>query len=183
MLRSGTRVPPFVAEAAGMSRARDVAEMSKIAALPQMKAAWIAALGPEQQLEAASGRLEVIADTFLSMNAPIQRAMPSWIAGRGGLQSQISERVGGNLWELDLILAGQRLVSRLEVEAGWYAVLRVPAVIPGEELAVRLVREQGVSVHPGYFFGFSGEGWLVVSLLTPAEEFRAGILAICSIFL
>ncbi|HTD56556.1 MAG TPA: pyridoxal phosphate-dependent aminotransferase [Silvibacterium sp.] len=157
--------------------------LSKIAALPQMKVAWIAAFGPEQQLEAASGRLEVIADTFLSMNAPIQRAMPSWIAARGGLQSQISERVGGNLWELDLILAGQRLVSRLEVEAGWYAVLRVPAVIPGEELAVRLVREQGVSVHPGYFFGFSGEGWLVVSLLTPAEEFRAGILAICSIFL
>ena len=156
--------------------------LSKIAALPQMKAAWIAAFGPLEQLKAASGRLEVIADTFLPMNAPIQCAIPSWIAGRHGLQSQIADRVGGNLRQLDLILAGQSLVSRLQVEAGWYAVLRVPAIIPGEELAVRLVREHGVSVHPGYFFGFAGDGWLVASLLTPPEEFGAGIMAICSIY-
>ena len=156
--------------------------LSKIAALPQMKAAWIAAFGPERELEATSGRLEVIADTFLSMNAPIQCAMPSWLAGRGGLQMQISDRVMENLRELDGILTGQRLVSRLEVEAGWYAVLRVPAVIPGEDVAVRLVRDHGVSVHPGYFFGFSGDGWLVVSLLTSAEELRAGIVAICTIY-
>ena len=127
-------------------------------------------------------RLEVIADTFLSMNAPVQCAMPHWIAGRDRLQSQISDRVEGNLRQLDEILGEQSLVSRLEVEAGWYAVLRVPAVIPGEQLAVRLVREQGVSVHPGYFFGFSGDGRLVVSLLTPADEFKPGALAICSIY-
>jgi len=156
--------------------------LSKIAALPQMKAAWIAAFGPEQELKSALDRLEVIADTFLSMNAPVQCAMPHWIAGRDRLQSQISDRVEGNLRQLDEILGEQSLVSRLEVEAGWYAVLRVPAVIPGEQLAVRLVREQGVSVHPGYFFGFSGDGRLVVSLLTPADEFKPGALAICSIY-
>jgi alanine-synthesizing transaminase len=157
--------------------------LSKIAALPQMKAAWIAAFGPEPELGHALARLEVIADTFLSMNAPIQCAMPYWIAGRAGLQSQISDRVAGNLRQLDSILAGQNLISRLEVEAGWYVVLRVPAVIPGEELAVRLVREHGVSVHPGYFFGFASDGWLVVSLLTPVEEFNLGTAAICSMYL
>jgi alanine-synthesizing transaminase len=157
--------------------------LSKVAALPQMKAAWIAAFGPEPELKPALDRLEIIADTFLSMNAPVQCAMPSWLAKRAGLQSQISPRAEENLRQLDLILAGQSLVSRLEVEAGWYAVLRVPAVVPGEELAVRMVREHGVSVHPGYFFGFAGDGWLVVSLLTPVEEFRAGILAICSTYL
>jgi alanine-synthesizing transaminase len=157
--------------------------LSKIAALPQMKAAWIAAFGPEQDLKPALDRVEVIADTFLSMNAPIQYAMPYWIAGRHGLQAQVSARVRKNLHQLDGILASQKVVSRLEVEAGWYAVLRVPAIIPGEELAVRLVREHGVSIHPGYFFGFSGDGWLVVSLLTPPEDFTAGVSAICSIYL
>jgi alanine-synthesizing transaminase len=157
--------------------------LSKIAALPQMKAAWIAAFGPEQDLKPALDRVEVIADTFLSMNAPIQHAMPYWMAGRHRLQAQISARVRKNLHQLDGILASQKVVSRLEVEAGWYAVLRVPAIIPGEELAVRLVREHGVSVHPGYFFGFSGDGWLVVSLLTPPEDFTAGVSAICSIYL
>ena len=157
--------------------------LSKIAGLPQMKAAWIAAFGPQAELKGALDRLEVIADTFLSMNAPIQCAMPWWLAARGELQSQISARVQRNLRQLDAIRGGQSLVSRLEVEAGWYAVLRVPAVIRGEELALRLVREQGVSVHPGYFFGFGGDGWVVVSLLTPTEEFHGGISAICSIYL
>ena len=149
--------------------------LSKIAALPQMKAAWIAASGPEPDLSHALSRLEVIGDTFLSMNAPIQHALPDWLAGRTGLQSQISQRVENNLHSLDSLIASQTMISRLEVEAGWYAVLRVPALTSGEALAVRLVREHGLSVHPGYFFGFSGNGWLVLSLLTPENEFQAGI--------
>jgi aspartate/methionine/tyrosine aminotransferase len=75
------------------------------------------------------------------------------------------------------------MVSRLTVEAGWYAVLRVPALRHDEFLATELIRSQGVSVHPGYFFGFSGDGWLVVSLLTPSEEFRRGMeitLSVCN---
>jgi alanine-synthesizing transaminase len=156
--------------------------LSKIAALPQMKAAWIAAFGPKPELGQALGRLEIIADTFLSMNAPVQCALPEWLAGRERLQAQISARVEENLGRLDTLLSSQTMVSRLEVEAGWYAVLRVPALESGEDLALRLIRDHGVSIHPGYFFGFGGDGWLVVSLLTRVSEFLAGIDAICSFF-
>lgn len=155
--------------------------LSKIAALPQMKAAWIAAFGPEPALGQALGRLEVIADTFLSMNAPVQCALPTWLAERGGIQRQIGQRLRQNLKALDEELAGTP-VSRLDVEAGWYAVLRVPALERDEDLALRLVREHGVEVHPGHFFGFEDSGWLVVSLLTPDGDFRLGIEAIASIF-
>ncbi len=156
--------------------------LSKIAALPQMKAAWIASFGPEPELGKALERLEVIGDTFLSMNAPIQGALPAWLSGRGELQTQIRSRVEENLRALDGLLATQQMVSRLDVEAGWYAVLRIPAIQSGESLAVRLIREHGVSVHPGYFFGLSGDGWLVVSLLTPLLDFSSGIQAICRVF-
>jgi alanine-synthesizing transaminase len=156
--------------------------LSKIAALPQMKAAWIAAFGPEPEFGRALNRLEIIADTFLSMNAPVQCALPAWLAGRERLQAQISARVEENLRRLDTLLSSQTLVSRLEVEAGWYAVLRVPALESGEDLALRLIRDHGVSVHPGYFFGFGGDSWLVVSLLTKVREFTGGIDAICSFF-
>ncbi|WP_158748424.1 pyridoxal phosphate-dependent aminotransferase [Acidobacterium sp. S8] len=152
--------------------------MSKIAGLPQMKAAWIAALGPDSELREASARLELIADTFLSMNAPVQSALPYWLQHRGSIQQQIQKRVAGNLTLLDELLSGQSMVTRLVTEAGWYAVLRVPAVQSDEELAIELIRKHGVSVQPGYFFGFSGEVWLVVSLLPPEQEFQDGMEAI-----
>jgi aspartate/methionine/tyrosine aminotransferase len=155
--------------------------LSKIAALPQMKAAWIAACGPEREVQEALHRLEVIADTFLSMNAPIQHALPHWLTQRQPIQQQIRQRVQANLAAFDAALASQSLVSRLTVEAGWYAVLRVPAIESDEDLAVRLLQQAGVYVHPGRFFGFSGSGWLVVSLLTPLETFLPGINAICRI--
>lgn len=154
--------------------------ISKIAALPQMKAAWIAAFGPEWELREAMERLEVVADTFLSMNAPVQCALPLWLESAGGMQQQIRARTQANLQTLDGVLAQQPAVTRLEVDAGWYAVLRVPALGRDEDLAVRLVEERGVSVHPGYFFGFSGDGWLVVSLLGPEADFRQGIEEICA---
>jgi alanine-synthesizing transaminase len=149
--------------------------ISKIAALPQMKAAWIAAFGPERELKEAVERLEVVADTFLSMNAPVQCALPSWLTGCGSMQEQIRDRTQANLRNLDQALLRNPAITRLEVEAGWYAVLRVPAIGGDEELAVRLAEERGVSVHPGSFFGFAGEGWLVVSLLGPEGEFRRGV--------
>jgi alanine-synthesizing transaminase len=149
--------------------------ISKIAALPQMKAAWIAAFGPERELKAALDRLEVVADTFLSMNAPVQFALPLWLAGCEPMQEQIRERTQANLRNLDQALLRNPAITRLEVEAGWYAVLRVPAMGGDEELAVRLVEERGVSVHPGSFLGFAGDGWLVVSLLGPEGEFRRGV--------
>ena len=144
-----------------------------------MKAAWIAAFGPEDELREALARLEVIADTFLSMNAPVQCALPAWLAACRSMQEQIRARTHSNLQNLDQILLRFPVVTRLEVEAGWYAVLRVPALENDEQLAVRLVEEHGVYVHPGSFFGFSGDGWLIVSLLTPQAEFRRGIERIC----
>jgi len=155
--------------------------LSKIAALPQMKAAWIAACGPEREVQEALHRLEVIADTFLSMNAPIQHALPRWLSHRQAIQQQVRDRTQANLDALDAVLASQSLVSRLAVEAGWYAVLRVPALESDEDLAVRLLQQAGVYAHPGHFFGFSGSGWLVLSLLIPLETFQYGIKTICKI--
>ena len=150
--------------------------LSKVAALPQMKAAWISCFSADLD------RLEVISDTFLSMSAPIQHALPAWLGQRAGIQSQIRQRVEGNLERLDELLLRQKLVTRLEVEAGWYAVLRVPGVQSEEQMALDLLLQRAVVVHPGSFFGFSGQGWLVVSLLAPAEEFADGIDAVCKHF-
>jgi alanine-synthesizing transaminase len=156
--------------------------LSKVAGLPQMKAAWIAAFGPDAELRRALDRLEIIADTFLAMNAPIQCALPTWLAGRHAIQKQIRSRLADNLAALDACLAKQTMVTRLSVEAGWYAILRVPALEPDEELAIRLAREHGVSAHPGSSFGFADSGWLVVSLLAAPEEFLSGIKTIASVF-
>jgi aspartate/methionine/tyrosine aminotransferase len=149
-----------------------VGGLSKIAGLPQMKAAWIVAAGPE--MTAALDRLEVIADTFLSMNAPVQWAMPAWLAGRRSLQRQILDRVAANLAELDRKLAAHPSVRRLTCEAGWYAVVRIPALRPDQD-SVRALLDRGVWVHPGYFFGLPSSGWLVLSLLAPIAEFETGL--------
>ncbi len=149
-----------------------VSGMSKIAGLPQMKSAWIVATGPERN--AALDRLEVIADTFLSMNAPSQWALPQWLAARHGIQNQIRSRVRANLAELDRHLGRQHLIRRLAVEGGWYAILRIPALQPDEKTVLDLL-DRGVWVHPGYFFGMSASGWLVLSLLTPESEFSTGV--------
>jgi alanine-synthesizing transaminase len=150
-----------------------VSGMSKIAGLPQMKAAWIAATGP--RATSALDRLEIIADTFLSMNAPVQWALPAWMKGCEPIRRQIGERVRANLAELDRQLAPLPAVSRLTVEGGWYAVVRIPALEPDEQTVLALL-ERGVWLHPGYFFGMPASGWLVVSLLGPQEEFSRGVL-------
>jgi alanine-synthesizing transaminase len=145
--------------------------LSKIAGLPQMKAAWLACFAPAEALN----RLEVISDTFLSMNSPIQGAIPAWLDRRTSLQRQIRHRVGTNLKALDKVLSQQTLISRLEVEAGWYAVLRVPGLRSDEDTAFALLREKSVVIHPGSFFGFAGQGWLVISLLAEDGEFLTGV--------
>lgn len=159
-----------------------VSGISKICGLPQMKAAWIAASGPGWK--PAMDRLEVVADTFLSMGAPVQQALPVWLERRGEIQAQIRERVQGNLEELDRQLAvsaaqGRGFASRLLVEGGWYAVLRIPAT-QADEVTARELLERGVWVHPGHFFGMAESGWLVVSLLTPQGEFAEGIAGLLS---
>jgi aspartate/methionine/tyrosine aminotransferase len=149
--------------------------LSKIVALPQMKVAWIAVSGPQAEVDEAMARVEVIADTYLSMNAPIQWATAALLGQRGNIQKQLLERVLGNLAELDRQLAAQRTCQRLSVEGGWYVVLRVPVTQTDEDLAIDLLRKKSVIVHPGHFYDFPSDGYLVLSLITPEDEFREGI--------
>jgi alanine-synthesizing transaminase len=154
--------------------------LSKICGLPQMKAAWLVVSGPEALKTEALARLEVIADTYLSMNAPVQLAIPAFLEMRHWFQKQSMERVRGNLEELDRQLARQQSCTRVELEGGWYAVLRVPAVKSDEELAMDLLAARNVYVHPGHFYDFPSNGCLVVSLITGESEFKEGIACILS---
>ena len=148
--------------------------MSKIAGLPQMKVGWIVGLGPERVWREAMGRLEVIADTFLSMNAPVQMALPNWLAGREGIQGQILARVRGNLAAAQRIGVGSG-VEVLRTEAGWSAILRLPQMGRDRDVAEMLLREVGVVVHPGSFYGIAELGRVVVSLLGFELEFAEGL--------
>jgi len=152
--------------------------LSKISGLPQMKAAWLVVSGPGNLKADAAGRLEVIADTYLSANAPVQLAMPALFKQRDDFQRQLLSRVRTNLAELDLPLAGQNACSRLAAEGGWYAVLRVPAIQADEELALELLTSKNVYVHPGHFYDFPSDGFLVVSLITPEAILSNGITAV-----
>jgi len=149
--------------------------ISKICGLPQMKVAWAVVSGAAALKSQASERLEMIADTYLSLNAPVQWALPVLLDSRREFQKQLLERARTNLAELDRQMGKQSHVNRLKVEGGWNAVLRVPATQSDEELALKLLSEQGVYVHPGHFYDFHREGHLVVSLITPVEEFARGI--------
>ncbi len=149
--------------------------VSKISALPQMKLAWIVTSGPAAQRDAAQARLEVISDTYLSMNAPIQWATPALLAQRQSVQRQLLDRVLVNLAELDRQLDAQKMCQRLNVEGGWYAILRNPVTQTDEELAVDLLRRKSVLVHPGHFYDFPSDGYLVLSLITAQTEFAEGI--------
>lgn len=156
--------------------------LSKISGLPQMKAAWLITSGPEQRKSQALARLEIIADTYLSMNAPVQWAIPALLEQRHSFQPQLLARVRKNLAELDRQLATQKYCARLAVEAGWYAVLRVPATRSDEELAIELLTRKNVYVHPGHFYDFPSDGFLVVSLITREEEFAKGLELLVEMF-
>ncbi len=149
--------------------------LSKISGLPQMKVAWIVVTGPEALKAEALRRLEVVADTYLSMNAAVQWAVPVMLEERHGIHRQLMYRIRENLAELDSQLATQKLCHRLAIEGGWYAVLRVPVTASDEDLAISLLRETGVLVQPGHFYDFPAEGHLVLSLITEPQIFQNGI--------
>jgi aspartate/methionine/tyrosine aminotransferase len=150
--------------------------LSKIAGLPQMKVAWIATLGPDRARTEALGRLEIVADTFLSMNAPMQLALPSWLAGAGAIQAEIRERARGNLATLQRAAReAPGKLQVLEVDAGWSAVLGLSGCVGEVDCAERLVRELGVVMHPGSFYGMAEKNRVVVSLIGPTVEFEAGM--------
>lgn len=145
--------------------------LSKSCGLPQMKASWLAVSGPAKLKSEAISRLEVIADTYLSMNTPVQLAMPVMLEQRHEFQRQLLDRVKRNIAELDRQLAAQDACSRLIVEGGWYAVIRLPANIDDEEFAFRLLQAKNVYVHPGQLYDFPDQKYVVASLITPEEEF------------
>jgi aspartate/methionine/tyrosine aminotransferase len=149
--------------------------LSKIAALPQMKVAWLAVTGPEAQVRGALDRLEIIADTYLSLNSPTQWAFPTLFAQRHELQPQILERTRRNWASLKEAIAPESSVELLDAEGGWYAVLRTKSEEADEDSAIRLLREGGILVHPGNFYDFAEDRQVVLSLITPQDEFRAGV--------
>src|ERR1700693_2065277 len=149
--------------------------LSKISGLPQMKVAWLIATGPEALKQQAIARLEMIADTYLSMNTPMQLALPVLLELRHNFQRQCIERTQNNLAQLDKLLGTQKLCTRLKLEGGWYAILKVPVTESDDNFALELLTTQGLYVHPGHFYDFSTEGYLVVSLITPELPFAAGI--------
>jgi len=148
--------------------------LSKLAALPQMKLAWIAVGGEAEVVDPALARLEIIADAFLSVGAPVQHALPSLLASRVAVTEAIVSRTRENLAFVREAVRG-KAASVLDVEAGWYATLRVPQTRTEEQWALTLLEQDGVYVHPGHFFDFESEAYLVASLLTPGAVFREGI--------
>ena len=155
--------------------------LSKISGQPQMKVAWLIATGPEALKQKAVARLEMIADTYLSMNTPMQLALPVLLELRHNFQQQCTARTRNNLAQLDELLSTQKLCTRLNLEGGWYAVVKVPVTGRDDDLALELLNIRGVYVHPGHFYDFPGDGYLVVSLITPERPFAAGMEALVAL--
>ena len=146
--------------------------ISKVCALPQMKLSWLAAKGPTTDLITALARLDIIADTYLSLSAPAQLALPSWLRSRGEVQQAIGERLRSNLGLLDRRLGGS-MATRLGLEGGWTVVVRVPREVNGQPFAFACL-ERGLIVQPGELYGLA-PGRIVMSLLTPTDTWVEGL--------
>jgi alanine-synthesizing transaminase len=141
--------------------------LSKIAGLPQMKLGWIVASGPGHK--EALERLELIADTYLSVATPVQFALPELLETSAVVRRQIIERTRTNLAML------KSVAQPMRVEGGWYAILQVPRTRSEEAWAIELLDRRDVLVQPGFYFDFESEAFLVLSLLTPPEVFAEGL--------
>lgn len=149
--------------------------LSKSAGLPQVKLGWVAVQGPEALVADALQRLEFICDAYLSVSTPVQVAAPSLIERGAEVRSQIATRVGGNYDRLRTIADGRPSIEVLHAEGGWSAVMRVPSRMSEEEIVLELLERDGVVVHPGFFFDFAHEAFLVVSLLPSPQVFEDGV--------
>jgi aspartate/methionine/tyrosine aminotransferase len=149
--------------------------LSKSAALPQVKLGWVAVDGPQPLVHEALERLELICDTYLSVSSPVQVAAPELIAGGAAIRRQVADRVRGNYGRVRACAAEHRSIDVLNAEAGWSAVLRVPSRSTEEEITLDLIERDGIIVHPGYFFDFPNEAFLVVSLLPEPAIFEEGV--------
>ncbi len=149
--------------------------LSKSVGLPQLKLGWIVAGGPSEARAAALAGLELIADSFLSVNTPVQAAAGDLLERGGSIRTQIHDRVRANLAALRDLARSFAACEVLNAEGGWSAVIRVPATRTEEQLVLDLLDREGVLVHPGYFFDFQREAFVVVSLLPRPDVFRDGV--------
>jgi len=148
--------------------------LSKEAGLPQLKLAWTAVGGPSEQVTAALERLEILLDAYLSPSTPVQLALAELLAAAEPTAHAIAERCRHNLQLLDRALLGSA-ATRLDVEGGWYAVLRLPQLLTEENWALALLEHDSVVIHPGFFYDFEREPIAVLSLITPPEAFAEGV--------
>ena len=173
---------PFAADADRVTSLAGVDEvltfslsgLSKVAGLPQMKLGWIVTNGPLTHRAAAMERLELIADTYLSVATPVQHGLPRLLAAGDNIRDQIRRRTRKNLDTL-LTATSNSANRTLQVEGGWYATVQVPRIRTEEEWALQLLDRFDVLVQPGYFYDFDQDGLLVLSLLTPTETFSEGV--------
>jgi aspartate/methionine/tyrosine aminotransferase len=148
--------------------------LSKAAGMPQMKLAWIALHGPERDRKTARKRLELLLDTYLSVGTPVQCALRELLDIGEGLQEHIRARTAHNLRALNMLLEDSPACC-LHCEGGWSAIVQLPRRFSEQEWITRLLQEQNVIVQPGYFFDMAKEAYVVVSLITPDDEFSEGI--------
>lgn len=171
---------PGAAAAAGRAAMRrdvltfSLGGLSKSAGLPQVKLGWVAVSGPDALVALAIERLELVCDTYLSISTPVQMAAPALLVAGAGIRSQIADRTLANYCALQSRVAGVGCCRLLRSDGGWSAVLQVPSLESEDDLVLRLL-DHGVLVQPGYFFDFSRESFLVVSLITPPSMFADGI--------
>ena len=145
--------------------------LSKSIGLPQAKLAWMLLTGPDALVAAARQRLELIADTYLSVSTPVQVAAGRLLTEGAPVRQQIQQRLDTNLHHLRRQIDDAPACQMLTLEGGWYAVLQVPSLMPEDELLLTLLSKDDVLVHPGFFFDFPRETFVIVSLLTPDAEF------------
>ncbi|MDP2390496.1 MAG: aminotransferase class I/II-fold pyridoxal phosphate-dependent enzyme, partial [Acidobacteriota bacterium] len=164
--------------AAGDVLSLSLGGLSKSAGLPQVKLGWIGFGGPAAKVDAAMAAFEMVADTYLSVSTPVQVAAASLIEHGAGVRAQLLARVRQNLATLRTLSAAYPSIDLLPVEGGWSAVLQVPAVRAEDALALELLDRDDVLVHPGYFFDFPREAYLVLSLLPAATVFEPAVTKI-----
>jgi hypothetical protein len=162
-LLDGAVVPTFV-----------LSGLSKVCGMPQMKLSWIAVAGPERERDRAIAGLEWIADLFLSVSTPVQAALPRLLAARHAFQARVRERIAGNLALLARSLEACPELDLLRAEGGWVATLRLPRRRSEEEWVLGLLRRD-VVVHPGHFYDFADEAYVVVSLIVEPRVFAEGL--------
>jgi aspartate/methionine/tyrosine aminotransferase len=163
------------AAASGEALAFSLGGLSKSAGLPGWKLGWIRVGGPPELRRRTLEGLEMVADSYLSVSTPVQRALPGVLALAPRIRAAILERVRGNLATLRAALAGMPAAGLFEPAGGWAALIRVSLPVSDEELALGLLDRFGALVQPGYFFDFLTDDFLVLSLLPKPDRFAAGV--------